>query len=294
MLGVALALCSALMFSLVALLIPWAQRDVGPLAGLLAATIVQSGLAWIVAGSIGAIASYNIAGLLLFFAAGVLAVVGNLLFFRSILIAGPAYASTGKVAAMVIGVTLAATVLGEKPGLYVWIGMLIIGIGLQLLSAGKRHSVELSTPEDGEARSRHGLLFAFAGGAAFAVGNLVRKQALMAWDEPFVGPAIETMGGLVVLLLVPAVYREWKQVQHGRVWRMATVGFATLGGVVLFLLSLQYTSLSIANVLAGAEPALTLALLFLLGSAQVRHNRRLALGVVTATIGVIVVVAAGG
>ncbi|MGE5675368.1 MAG: EamA family transporter [Mycobacterium leprae] len=288
--GALLALGSALCFSLMVLAIRRAGDRVGSYAGLLVMLVTEIILSGGIIGLGGRMSTPNWVGVAIFLGVGVLTgSFANILIFYCIKTAGAPRASAAKVGALVVGMALAMLIFGERPGPLALVGSFLVLAGLWVVAR----------PDGGTTRSDEqgnrvlwGLLAGVVGGLAFAVGNLLRKTAMGYWAEPAGGATLEAVAGLVVILLLPRTYRELRELPR---WRdalpLAGAGVAGIAGVMLFLAALGRIPVSIANLLSGVEPVITLLLtaLFLPGAG--RLGRALTLGVVVATAGILMVVA---
>lgn len=286
--GALMALGSALCFSLMTLLIRRAGDAAGPYAGLTVMLATEIVLAGGAVGAAGRISPPDWTGVGLFLAIGALTgSLANILIFYCIRHAGAPQASAAKVGALVVGMALAMLVFGERLGLLSLVGAVLVLLGLWAVARPDRAATQAGEPGD---RVRWGLLAGVAGGLAYAVGNLMRKVAMAHWAEPIGGATLEAVAGLVIILLLPRTYRELREMDWRRAWPLAVAGVAGIAGVGLFLQALNYVPVSVANLLSGVEPVLTLILTTLLFPRVGRLTRSLAMGVIVSTTGILLVV----
>jgi drug/metabolite transporter (DMT)-like permease len=286
--GALMALGSALCFSLMALLIRRAGNAAGPYAGLTVMLVAEIVLAGGVVGVGGRLSPPDWTGIGLFLVIGVLTgAVANILFFYCIHFAGAPRASAAKVGALVVGMALAMLIFGERLGPLALVGTVLVLLGLWAVARPDRAATQADQHGD---RMQWGLLAGMAGGLAFAVGNLMRKVAMAHWAEPIGGATLEAVAGLAVILLLPRTYRQLREMNWRRVWPLVGAGVVGITGVGLFLQALDYVPVSVANLLSGVEPVLTLILTTLLFPQAGRLTRLLAIGVIVSTVGVLLVV----
>lgn len=285
--GPVFALLSSFFFALLNQFIRYAGPGVGAIAGMLIMLVSEIGVGLGVLAVLGVASPPTSAGILYFLLAGVLTGFGvNLLLVLCVLNAGPAYGSTTKVAAGVLGVAIGTLFLGDRLAALQWVGVALVLGGLWTIARPRE------TPGADVRRVRLGLLYGLGAGLCVAVGNAVRQTALSHWPDSLAGSVLEATAGLVLVLLLPQVYREIRAAR-GR-WRdglpYVGAGIATLLGIIMTLLALQRTSVTIVNVLAGVEPVITLLLSALLVQNGWQAVRAHTPGVVIATIGVLLIV----
>ncbi|HEY8347362.1 MAG TPA: DMT family transporter [Symbiobacteriaceae bacterium] len=289
--GFFLGLGCALAYSLTGIFIRRGSELVGPWAGVLLMFTAQTVLALATAGAMGVLQPPGLAAASLYLLVGILtSAPANSLIVSCLQIAGPARASASKVSALVLGMALGTLVLRERLLPWAWAGAALVFVGLGLLMMPAR----TGAPDLEPAKARTGILMGLGAGAFFAVGSLMRKVAMMWWPEPLAGAALESAGALLVFLLLPMGYRELKGLRRPGAVSYAAAGGLSLCGTVAFLSALNHIPLTVANLLAGTEPVITLVLSsLLLKSAGDKATLRQSAGVAMVTAGVMILVWAG-
>jgi drug/metabolite transporter (DMT)-like permease len=202
----------AVRFALVPPMVPAAVgallMQIGTFAVLCVAAGIQGGV------TLAGVAPFVIAG-------GIAPGLSNLFITRGIREAGSSRASVAFGMAPLFAVTLAVLVFGERPGLVVLVGALLIvcgGVALALETERPRHV------------RRIGIAFALTGAALFALrDNLVRDESLTTEVPSMTAGAVMLVSSLVVTSAFVLVRR------HRVVWPARVVGRWLLPGTFVGL-----------------------------------------------------------
>lgn len=147
---------------------------------------------------------------------------------------------------------------GERPGMWVVVGILVAFPGIWLVASGEDTPVpDLEHPSDAPARASGLLDGALAGlgfGAMFAALGQVPEAAGL-WPVA----ATQAVSTVTVALLATALGASWLP-RATTVWRAAPAGVIGALAVVAFQVSTTYGLLSVTSVLTALYPAATILL----------------------------------
>ena len=190
------------------------------------------------------------------------------------------------VAATPIGSALMGVViLGERPDAGVWLGILLIVVGMIWLT-GERISGEYSLRR---------YTFAFIAMAAFSVTPYLRKAGLAAMNAPWLGILVATLIANVGLL-ISSRFASQAQKFH---WSMRIAGACVPAGVfglfsaVLFWTSLRDGQLAVISPLVRMTPIFVLLLSVVLLRDLEVITKRLVVGTLIVVAGAVLVTSGG-
>jgi DME family drug/metabolite transporter len=198
MIGVALALLSAMSFGLSQILVRKNLDKSNFIYVSLTVTIVGNIILWPLALTFTNLNTVNPEGLLLFVLAGLLApAIARLFYFKGMETAGIS-ANASIFATYPLYTTIVAILLlGEALTTENWIGLVSIIVGVisvvRIINRGETSH---------KTTSRKGLIFPMVGSLALAFSQLVRKEALNIHNQPLLGVAVGYTATLIVYLVV--------------------------------------------------------------------------------------------
>jgi drug/metabolite transporter (DMT)-like permease len=288
--GEVIALLSALLWAFASVLMGWGTKRLHVVPLNLIRCIVSTTFFWSLLpffGGLKAIAAIPVEQWLwLFLSVVALLIVGDLLYFRSLDLAGVSWTMPVASVNPLWAVLLAALFIDEPLSWSLLAGTLLVIAGLVLVS----RSTNKTGPVD-HRRQRIGLLLALLTSVAWGVGQVILKPAAEGLDSVVVNSVRQPMAALMMLGLALARGR-WKDLRDldRRSW--LTIGVASLVGTglgsLLFVLAIQMVGAGRTAVLTSTAPlmAIPLAVLWL----HERPNRWTLIGALLATAGIILVV----
>jgi transporter family protein len=237
------------------------------------------------------------------------AYAGRTLFFMAVRRIGPSRASPFKTVATVVTVGLAVPLLGERLTAPQWLGVAAVVGALFILdgaarldrTAGPPAAEGAPRPQGAPRRTRPavsgGTALGLASAACFGIGYLVRRLAIVTWPTPFggmlVGAAVAMAGVLAVEGRRPGFRRVVRETLTGRCgWYYGTAACQTFAQLASFV-SFDRTSASLASVLSGTQPVLTLLLAAAFLGRSERLRGRTVAAVLLAVAGAAVLSAGG-
>ena len=154
---------------------------------------------------------------------------------------------------------LAYSILGERPGPYIWAGTFLVVAGcVAITMKGKT--------EPGW--NRRAIWLPLAAVAGFSISNIFRKAGMEAVPSPILGITLTSLTGLIFLLLsmrfMPAGHRP--NLKWGKVWTFYGVcGLINSFAFLSHFAAIRYGDLTVISPLSATAPffALTLSLFFL-------------------------------
>ena len=256
MLGVALALLSAMSFGLSQILVRKNLEKSNYVYISLTITIMGNIVLWPLALYFTNLSTINLEGLLLFVVAGLLAPgIARLFYFKGMETAGiSANASIFATYPLYTSI-IAILLLGEKLTTENWIGLTCIIVGVIFVG---RNIANI----DGSLRngSKKGLIIPILGSLAFAFSQIVRKEGLNIYNQPLLGVAAGYTTALIVYILIIKLSKNTETRRFSRqdlsIFSKPGVGIAA--GWLLSFLALSQEMVSIV------APVLQTELLFIL------------------------------
>ncbi|MBT3351193.1 MAG: DMT family transporter [Nitrospinaceae bacterium] len=190
-----LALSSSLTYSFTFIFLRQGLRSGSPLAGVLTMGAIVGSVGLIAAASRGTLQTSTLTPILWFALAGCVGQgVGQMASFTGIQRMGVSRAAPIQGSAPIWAILLAVLILGEKPGLFVWVGAacVVTGVGL------------LSKPKEGEGGSikdwfQGSLIFPLGASLMFAIMPVVAKFGFALQNTPFVAVGVAFSSAVVFL-----------------------------------------------------------------------------------------------
>ena len=217
-----------------------------------------------------------------------LLVVGDMLYFRAIDLAGVSWAMPVASINTVWAVLLAGFVLHEPLTSSLLGGALLVLAGVILVGRSAPASTP-ANPAQGRGR-RMGLLLALAASLSWGIGQVALKPAT-AGIAPAVVNSVRQPLGLLMMLGLNLPTGRWRQLRtlDGRSWRVLLLAslLGTAIGSLLFVMAVQMAGAGRAAVLTATAPVLALPFSFLW--LHERPNRWTIAGTVLVTAGVVLV-----
>jgi uncharacterized membrane protein len=252
MLGIALALLSAMSFGLSQILVRRNLDKSNYLYIALTVTIMGNIVLWPLALAFTDLNTVNPEGLLLFVFAGLLApAIARLFYFKGMQTAGiSANASIFATYPLYTSIT-ATLLLGEALTTENWIGLACIIAGVIFVG----RSLNNDQINNHKNKSRKGLIVPILGSVAIAFSQIIRKEGLTIYNEPMLGVAVGYTTTLAVYLLTIAFSQKNQTQKFSRqdiklFWKPG-IGIAT--GWLLSFLALSQEMVSIVAPLLQTE-----------------------------------------
>ena len=256
MLGVTLALLSAMSFGLSQILVRKSLEKSNFIHISVTVTLMGNIILWPLALIFTDLSAVNFTGLLFFVAAGLLAPgIARLFYFRGMESAGIS-ANASIFATYPLYTSVAAILfLGEALTLENWVGLVCIIVGVVFVGRS------LNNGGDGYLKvSKKGLIVPVVGSLALAFSQIVRKEGLNVYNESLLGVAVGYTATLTLYLVVMRFSRGQRDTGFSgndiRLFWKSGVGIAL--GWLLSFLTLSQEMVSIVT------PVLQTELLFIL------------------------------
>ena len=289
--GEAIALLSALLWAFSSVLMGWGVKRLHVVPLNLIRCIISTAFFWGLLpffGGIEAIAAVPAEQWLwLFLSVATLLIVGDLLYFRSLDMAGVSWTMPVASINPLWAVLLAALFIDEPLSWSLVAGAILVIAGVVLVS---RSTPSSKTGPVDHRRQRIGLLLALLTSVAWGIGQVILKPATEGMDSVVANSVRQPMAALTMLGLALARGRlkDLRELDR-RSW-LAIVVASLVGtglGSLLFVLSIQMVGAGRTAVLTSTAPlmAIPLAVLFL----RERPNLWTLIGTLLATAGIILV-----
>ena len=263
--GILWALLSAVMAAFTTVL---AQRPLRHM-GLMAATLWTNFMNTVVLAAWGwwiyEEGQFSLEGMLWFALMGVTAYsYGRVVFYKALDTIGPPRLMTLMTTAPLLSLSLAVLFLGERPGLAVLGGTLLVIAGVTLVSY-----------EPSEGRWVHrGILWGFASALSLGVSVFLRKKGLAAMPNVGLTVAWSNLVSFPVLFslrpLMPAALFQWRV--GWAFWALLGVGFLNSFNQILYNLAVLHGEVSVVGPIISSSPVFSLLFtaLLLRDTARVR------------------------
>jgi drug/metabolite transporter (DMT)-like permease len=241
------------------------------------------------------------AGVAWFALSGLLTVfLGRTLLYQSIAYLGAIRASTLLRLNPFFSVVLAALILGETISAVAGTGMVLIALSFVLLL---RRSLGAFVPDKGEplpstagreaAPSPLHYVFGPASAFSYALGNVVRKHALVIIPDSNLGTLISALAGLLSYAAAALFVERYRSALLG-VFRNATrwqvaAGLAASAGQLCQFAAIQYIEVSRAVMISSSEIFLSMFLAVYVLKTEPRPDALTLVAAVTAMAGVVLV-----
>lgn len=274
--GIAAAMGSAASWAVGSILFKQLGEKIPALALTLAkgtASIVLLGMAVLLTGY----QTIDQQPLFLLILSGLLGVaLGDTFFFEALQDLGPHTLVVLLMLGQVFTIILAVLFLGEMPAPIIWLGIVLVVLGI---------GVVLWTKLSGEqqASSLRGILFGLLSVLAMSISIIVAKKALdsvSTIQATFIRMLSGTIGLFVFGLATRRLARWAMPFQDSKLvgFFLMSVCVVTFGGFWLSLVSIKYVDVAIANTLNSTEP------LFILPLAAIFLKEPISLGAVIGTV----------
>jgi len=256
MLGVALALLSAMSFGLSQIMVRKNLDKSNYVYISLTITIMGNIVLWPIALYFTNLSTINLEGLLLFVVAGLLAPgIARLFYFKGMETAGiSANASIFATYPLYTSI-IAILLLGEELTTENWIGLTCIIVGV--IFVGRNIANGDGSPRNA---SKKGLIVPILGSLAIAFSQIIRKEGLNIHNQPLLGVAAGYTTALIVYLLIVIFSKntETRRFSRQDLYLFWKPGVGIAAGWLLSFLALSQEMVSIV------APVLQTELLFIL------------------------------
>lgn len=215
----------------------------------------------------------TVTGILFFAIAGFLTTfVGRTMLFSGIRRIGPSPAVAIKNSQPIFTLIFAIFILQERLGLYPWIGILMIFLGLFIQGY---HQFSIPKKE----LNKIGFIFSLLAACAFGIGQGVRKQAIISFNDPFAGALIGACVALLIVLIIEARKKMLAETIHRNFYSFnkyyLITGIGTSFAVLSFFIALWYTKVAYISAIVAIEPILTILLSSIFLKAEEEFSRSL-------------------
>ncbi|MBN1135884.1 MAG: DMT family transporter [Anaerolineae bacterium] len=289
--GEAIALLSALLWAFASVLMGWGVKRLHVVPLNLIRCVVSTVFFWSLLpffGGLEALAAIPVEQWLwLFLSVVMLLIVGDLLYFRSLDMAGVSWTMPVASVNPLWAVLLAALFIDEPLSWSLFAGTILVIAGLVLV--GRSTPLGKAGPID-HRRQRIGLLLALLTSVAWGAGQVILKPATEGLDSVVANSVRQPVAAVMMLGLALARGRlkDLRQLDR-RPW-LAIVAASLVGtglGSLLFVMAIQMVGAGRTAVLTSTAPlmAIPLAVLWL----HERPSRRTLIGTLLATTGIILV-----
>jgi drug/metabolite transporter (DMT)-like permease len=212
MLGIALALLSALAFGSSQILVRKNLEKSNFIYISLTVTIMGNIVLWPLALFFTDLNTINFEGLLLFALAGLFAPgIARLFYFKGMETAGVSANSSIFATYPLFTSIIAILFLGEVLSVGNWVGLACVVAGVIFIG---RHLNNGST--QAKYASKMGFIVPLIGSLAVAFSQIVRKESLYVYNQPLLGTAVGYLTSLVVYLVIIAFSKEARTKKYSR------------------------------------------------------------------------------
>lgn len=216
--------------------------------------------------------------------------VGRYLLFESVNLNGPSRAGTYKVASPVFTVFIGMFIMSEQVNAGSLAGIVISLLGLWIISTRDLSSKDGGkiVPDAGWIKKNIGVIIGLASGLAFAIGIASRKVGLQIWASAMGGAFLGSMTALTLTLLSYQIKGNtipWRRLAGKKALNYVYSGLCTSVAILCFFIALQFTTVTVANVVASVEPLFTIVLASWMLRKKERITSRLVFGALLVTIG---------
>jgi drug/metabolite transporter (DMT)-like permease len=219
--------------------------------------------------------AWNGGGFLLFVCAGVFSTyLGRWFFFEAIARFGPAKASIFQISSPAFAAIIAWAALGETFSSKAMLGMAltVAGLGLcayvppRLLPAeaapdgAPTAGAARPAPEAAAAGARAVLWLGLGGALAYAIGSVLRAQAVRGWNEPILGALVGASSGLLLHAALnrgnAGLVAKLKSADRRGLLTYAASGVLTICAQICAIASFRYIAVSLSSLIVLCTPVL--------------------------------------
>lgn len=279
MLVESIALVTAITNAVSALFISKGMRGSNALSAALISTSVQAGI--LTAFLILQLPSLNWMAVALFALSGVFALgVGRLLYFVAVGRIGLAVSSAIIGCNPLISAILAIILLGEGFVLAVFVGALLVVVGIFFLSGVTRQT------SGGGA-----LVVPFISALSYSLANVIRKAALNYQPDPTLGAQIGAMAGSLCLLVYLMATGKLGEIRADRrgLGYFSAAGVTQAFGWFALMVAMEMGTVAVVTTIVFSYPLFSLLLSWMFLRGQEEINLRVIAGCVLIVAGVIAV-----
>jgi len=208
----------------------------------------------------------------IFLLAGVFATfLGRWLFFESVVVLGPAKASTFQSSSPLFTAALGWALLGERLPATTLAAIAAAAVGLYIVGAPTARAARVGAPRTAGVRGRHfwrsGLALGAGSSCGYAIGNVLRGMAVHRWQEPVLGGLLGALAGVVLHLatsrrtrtLVPAL----RAADRGGLALYAMCGVLTIAAQTLTITAMARAPTAVVALITLCTPVLVYPMSFL-------------------------------
>jgi drug/metabolite transporter (DMT)-like permease len=220
--------------------------------------------------------AWNGRSFLLFVLAGVFSTyLGRWFFFEAIVRFGPAKASIFQISSPAFAAIIAWVALGETFSSKAMLGMAVTVAGLVLcgyvpprllpaeaaadgaLTAGAARPAPLAAPATGV---RAIVFFGLGGALAYAIGSVLRAQAVRSWNEPIFGALVGASAGLLLHAALnrgnAGLIAKLRSADRRGLLTYSASGVLTICAQICAIASFRYIPVSLSSLIVLCTPVL--------------------------------------
>ncbi len=225
----------------------------------------------------------TVMGVMFFAVAGFLTTYfGRTMLFSGIRRIGPSPAVAIKNSQPIFTLIFAIFILQERLGLYPWIGISMIFLGLFI-----QGYQQFTIPK--KDLNKIGFIFSLLAACGFGVGQGVRKQAITSFNDPFAGALIGACVAILIFVCIEARKKTLTETVKRNVYSFnkyyLIAGIGTSFAVLSFFVALWYTKVAYISAIVAIEPIITIILSSIFLKAEEQFSRPLIVSAVLIFLG---------
>ena len=213
--------------------------------------------------------------------------------FTAISMIGASRAAPLGAAGPVFSAVLAITLLGERPGIILYLGTLVVVAGMTLVVTGGRRAGS-SMPQ--VAHNNLGYLLAFAASCGFGAVAVVAKHINTTYSPALVTVSFSLLLGMCLLGVAAhrPVIASFREDRRGHIPLTILAGACAGAGAICFFSALGKAPVTVVTPIAFSAPLITLIGSHVFLRRLERLNRLVIVGTLIAVCGVVMVVLGRG
>ena len=226
----------------------------------------------------------NLMGVALFALAGLVVGFVMLIYFKGMEILGASTNASIFAAHPLFSSLLAVFMLGERPSLGIWMGMICTICGVVLIERNVQ-----GAPVKAASPARMGLALPLSSALFIALGNVLRKMGLNAYNQPIAGLAITYVASLCFYTLLSALsttIRRSMSISRQSLQLFWKPGLIFCVGYLCYYYALRYGDVSLITPLTNTEPFFVFIFAYILLRELEKITYKLVTGTLIIVIGV--------
>ena len=228
--------------------------------------------------------SVNPVGIVFFALAGLFVGFTMLIYFKGMEMLGASMNASIFATNPLFSSLLAVFMLGERPSLGIWAGMICIICGIILIQRNTH-----GTSVNSASQTRIGLALPLSSALFSGFGSILRKMGLNAYNEPIAGVAIAYMASLCLYTLLSGLsttMRRSMSVSRQSLQLFWKPGLILCVGYLCFYYALRYGDVSLVVPLMNIEPFFVFIFAYILIRELEKITHKLIIGTLIIVTGV--------